>query len=83
MTLNRPQVRNAIDRPLAEVLTRLDAEPVLTVGLLTGTGGHFGAGTDLKAFPAEGVPVVAGCGLAVLEQGAERPASVRGSWVPR
>ncbi|MBN0046211.1 crotonase/enoyl-CoA hydratase family protein [Streptomyces actuosus] len=68
MTLNRPRVRNAIDQPLAEAmdsaLTRLDADPALTVGILTGAGGHFCSGMDLKAFPADGVPVVADRGLA-------------------
>ncbi|WP_327257828.1 hypothetical protein [Streptomyces sp. NBC_01244] len=53
ITLNRPHVRNAVDRPLAEAL---DAA-------LTGAEGHFCSGMDLKAFPTEGVPVVAGRGL--------------------
>ncbi|MFD7877650.1 crotonase/enoyl-CoA hydratase family protein [Streptomyces sp. NPDC059766] len=76
MTLNRPRVRNAIDRPLAEAmdaaLTRLDADPALTVGILTGAGGHFCSGMDLKAFPAEGVPVVADRGLAGLTRARRR-----------
>ncbi|WP_406124107.1 crotonase/enoyl-CoA hydratase family protein [Streptomyces sp. NBC_00989] len=70
ITLNRPHVRNAIDRQLAAAvdaaLTELETDPELTVGVLTGSGGHFCSGMDLKAFPTEGVPVVADRGLAGL-----------------
>lgn len=70
ITLNRPHVRNAVDRPLAEALDealiRLEDDPSLAVGILTGAQGHFCSGMDLKAFPTEGVPVVAGRGLAGL-----------------
>src|ERR1700722_3080066 len=70
LTLNRPHVRNAIDQPLADAVdaavTRLEADPALTVGILTGTGGHFCSGMDLKAFPSQGVPTVADRGLAGL-----------------
>lgn len=54
VTLDRPQVRNAMDRATSEALARamdeLDADPTLTVGILTGAGGHFCTGMDLKAF---------------------------------
>ncbi|MGW2587613.1 crotonase/enoyl-CoA hydratase family protein [Streptomyces virginiae] len=70
ITLNRPHVRNAIDQTLANAmdaaLTRLETDPRLNVGILTGAGGHFCSGMDLKAFPTEGVPVVAGRGLTGL-----------------
>ncbi|MFD9455203.1 crotonase/enoyl-CoA hydratase family protein [Streptomyces sp. NPDC059985] len=70
ITLNRPHVRNAVDRALAEAvdaaLTLLEADPGLDVGVLTGAGGHFCSGMDLKAFPDEGVPRVADRGLAGL-----------------
>jgi enoyl-CoA hydratase len=70
ITLNRPHVRNAVDRALADAvdaaLIRLEADPALTVGILTGAGGHFCSGMDLKAFPTQGVPVVADRGLAGL-----------------
>ncbi|NGO77584.1 crotonase/enoyl-CoA hydratase family protein [Streptomyces sp. YC504] len=70
ITLNRPHVRNAIDRRLAEAvdaaLVRLETDPSLTVGILTGAGGHFCSGMDLKAFPTQGVPRVADRGLAGL-----------------
>ncbi|MFJ7966585.1 crotonase/enoyl-CoA hydratase family protein [Streptomyces sp. NPDC096324] len=70
ITLNRPHVRNAVDRALAgaldSALARLDAEPSLAVGVLSGAGGHFCSGMDLKAFPDQGVPLVADRGLGGL-----------------
>ncbi|MFD8419506.1 crotonase/enoyl-CoA hydratase family protein [Streptomyces sp. NPDC059466] len=70
ITLNRPRVRNAVDRSLAKALdtalARLETDPALSVGILTGAGGHFCSGMDLKAFPTDGVPVVADRGLAGL-----------------
>ncbi|WP_330301620.1 MULTISPECIES: enoyl-CoA hydratase-related protein [unclassified Streptomyces] len=64
--LNRPDVRNVIDRSLARAtdaaLTRLETDPRVAVGILAGAGGRFCSGMDLKAFPTDGVPVVAGRG---------------------
>ncbi len=53
LTLNRPAVLNAIDRHLAEALTRtvtaLDRDPDVRVAILTGAGTRaFSAGADLK-----------------------------------
>ncbi len=57
VTIDRPAARNAVDRPTAEALSaafeRFDAEPSLSVAILTGAGGTFCAGADLKGF-AEG-----------------------------
>ena len=57
VTLDRPEVRNAVDRPTAEALAdafrRFDADASLRVAVLTGAGGTFCAGADLKAV-AEG-----------------------------
>ena len=54
ITLNRPEVRNAIDSALSlgvlAALRALDADKDLRVGVLTGAGGTFCAGMDLKAF---------------------------------
>jgi len=54
VTINRPEVRNAIDRATAEAIAaamdELDADPHLRVGVLTGAGATFSAGMDLKAF---------------------------------
>jgi enoyl-CoA hydratase len=53
VTLDRPEVRNAVDRPTAEALAdafrRFDADESLRVAVLTGAGGTFCAGADLKA----------------------------------
>jgi enoyl-CoA hydratase len=54
ITLNRPEVRNAVNAALAAgiaaALEELDAEEALSVGVLTGAGGFFCAGMDLGAF---------------------------------
>jgi enoyl-CoA hydratase len=54
VTINRPQMRNAIDRATSEAIAQamdtLDADASLSLGILTGAGGHFCAGMDLKAF---------------------------------
>lgn len=71
ITINRPQARNAIDRAVAEqiaaALDLLDADDGLAVGVLTGAGGHFSSGMDLKAFLQTGQrPEIEGRGLAGL-----------------
>ena len=74
ITLNRPEARNAINgdvaRGVAAALDRLDDEDDLRVGVLTGAGGSFCAGMDLKGFLAGDVPVIEGRGLGGLT---ERP----------
>jgi enoyl-CoA hydratase len=54
VTLNRPGVRNAIDRATSEAVAQamdlLDSDPSLSLGILTGAGGNFCTGMDLKAF---------------------------------
>lgn len=60
ITLNRPKARNAINTALAGALIaaieELDSDDGLTAGVLTGAGGGFSAGMDLKAFATEGPP---------------------------
>ena len=60
ITLNRPAVRNAFDSQLSlgvlDAFRALDADPELRVGILTGSGGSFCAGMDLKAFARDGLP---------------------------
>ncbi|ORA11663.1 enoyl-CoA hydratase-related protein [Mycobacterium arosiense] len=60
MTLNRPSARNALTTPLTKGLTaalaRLADDPSLRAGVLTGAGGGFCAGIDLKAFASDGPP---------------------------
>ncbi|MBJ7264077.1 MAG: crotonase/enoyl-CoA hydratase family protein [Burkholderiaceae bacterium] len=58
ITLNRPEARNAINLETAEVLAaaldRLNDDDSLRLGVLTGAGGTFCSGMDLKAFAATG-----------------------------
>jgi enoyl-CoA hydratase len=53
ITLNRPEAKNAfnaeLSRALSAALDHLDDDPQLRVGVLTGAGGTFCAGMDLKA----------------------------------
>ena len=56
LTINRPQVRNAIDHAtavdIAAAMDELDARDDLSAGVITGAGTSFCAGMDLKAFLA-------------------------------
>jgi enoyl-CoA hydratase len=60
VTIDRPDVANAIDRPTAEALAdsfrRFDADESLAVAVLTGASGTFCAGADLKAMREPGAP---------------------------
>ena len=53
LTINRPEVRNCVDGPTAaalhEAVADFEADETLAVAVLTGAGGHFCAGADLKA----------------------------------
>ncbi|MCZ6831442.1 MAG: crotonase/enoyl-CoA hydratase family protein [Gammaproteobacteria bacterium] len=55
--INRPEVRNAVDGEtaalLAQAFREFDADPDADVAILTGTGGYFCAGADLKAVASE------------------------------
>lgn len=70
ITLNRPQARNAVDREVAhsvaDALDLLDTDPGLAVGVITGAGGFFCAGMDLRAFLRGESPRVEGRGFAGL-----------------
>lgn len=60
ITLNRPEVRNAVNKALADgvaaALDQLDGDDALAIGVLTGAGGGFCAGMDLKGFAAGETP---------------------------
>lgn len=78
ITINRPAARNAVDsataRAIAAALDTLDGDVGLRVGILTGAGGTFSAGMDLKAFMQGDRPVVAGRGFAgIVERGPAKP----------
>lgn len=76
ITLNRPQARNAVNRAVAErvaeALDELDGRPDLAAGIITGAGGTFSAGMDLKAFLRGESPTVPGRGLAGFVQAPPR-----------
>jgi enoyl-CoA hydratase len=67
ITINRPSVRNAANRSAAEGvaagLDLLESDGDLVVGILTGAGGTFCSGMDLKAFVAGERPEIEGRGL--------------------
>ncbi len=58
VTIDRPETRNAVDGPTAEALIevfeRFEADGDLSVAVLTGAGGTFCAGADLKAMTERG-----------------------------
>ncbi len=57
VSITRPKVRNAVDAAtgaaLAGAFRRFEADANLSVAVLTGAGGHFCAGFDLKALAAD------------------------------
>lgn len=59
ITLDRPEVANAIDRPtadeLADAFRRFEADDTLAVAVLSGANGTFCAGADLKAMQEPGL----------------------------
>jgi enoyl-CoA hydratase len=76
ITLNRPEVRNAVNAALAHgvaaALDELDADDDLSVGIITGAGGFFCAGMDLGAFVKGESPWVGDRGFAGIAQRASR-----------
>src|ERR1700741_4497891 len=76
ITINRPAQKNAISRAvavqLASAVDQLDADPALSVGVLTGAGGTFSAGMDLKAFAEGETPILSGRGFGALPQAVVR-----------
>ena len=66
VTIDRPEVRNAVDGPTADALAAafrdFEADASKAVAVLTGSGGYFCAGADLKA-------IATGRGNAVAMEG--------------
>src|SRR6201988_590684 len=77
ITISRPKAKNAVNaavaRGLADAVDRLDEDQGLSVGILTGAGGSFCAGMDLKAFARGEVPVVEGRGMGFTERPPVKP----------
>jgi enoyl-CoA hydratase len=67
ITLNRPEAKNAVNEALANgvaaALDDLDGDPDLRVGIITGAGGTFCAGMDLKGFLRGENPNIPGRGF--------------------
>ncbi|MGW1403469.1 crotonase/enoyl-CoA hydratase family protein [Streptomyces sp. NPDC002405] len=79
ITIDRPDVRNAIDLPTAQqiaaALDEVDQREDVLAAVLTGAGPVFSAGMDLKAFSATGErPLVEGRGaFGICERSTEKP----------
>lgn len=77
ITINRPEARNAFNLPvakgLAAAMDELDDSPELSVAILTGAGGNFSAGMDLKAFASGELPYVEGRGIGFTERPPRKP----------
>lgn len=74
ITMNRPDARNAINSALSngiwDAVQELNNDPNLTAGVLTGAGGYFCSGMDLKAF-ARGEDI--GPFTRFVREGCEKP----------
>ena len=72
IAIDRPQQRNAVTHAvslaIARALDRLDADPALRVGIITGRGSSFCAGMDLKAFADGERPELEGRGFAGITE---------------
>ncbi len=78
ITINRPEQRNAVNAAvangIASALDELDADSELSVGVVTGAGGFFCAGMDLKAFVTGERPWVGDRGFAgITQRAADKP----------
>ena len=72
VTMNRPEAKNAMNKAQAEgiaaAMDRLESDPELRCAILTGAGGTFCSGMDLKAFLRGEQPSVEGRGFGGLAQ---------------
>jgi enoyl-CoA hydratase len=78
VTLNRPKAKNAANKALAvgvaAAMDELDSNDDIRVAILTGAGGTFCSGMDLKAFVTGEMPMVEGRGFAgITEKPPQKP----------
>ena len=78
VTINRPEAKNAMNKAaaegIAEAMDRLDSDDSLRVAILTGAGGTFCSGMDLKGFLRGERPSVEGRGFGgITEKGPVKP----------
>ena len=76
ITITRPEARNAVDmavaQGIADALAGLDDSPELRIGIITGDGGNFCAGMDLKAFAKGERPWIHGSGFGGITEAPPR-----------
>ncbi|MBO3747251.1 crotonase/enoyl-CoA hydratase family protein [Streptosporangiaceae bacterium NEAU-GS5] len=76
ITINRPQARNAVNgavaRGMVAAIDELDERSDVSALVLTGAGGTFCAGMDLKAFLAGDFPVIEGRGFGGIAESPPR-----------
>jgi enoyl-CoA hydratase len=72
ITINRPEARNAVNgavaRGMADAIDELEGRSDVRVLILTGAGGTFSAGMDLKGFLSGDAPTVPGRGFGGIVQ---------------
>lgn len=77
ITINRPEAKNAFDLASAQAMHRamdlLDAEDDLFVGVITGAGGTFSAGADLKAVARNERAVTERGGFGMFKRPSRKP----------
>lgn len=78
ITINRPEAKNAVNSAVAQgiaaAMEELDTRKDLSIGILTGAGGTFCAGMDLKGFLTGDNPIVEGRGFAgIVERPSTKP----------
>lgn len=78
VTINRPEAKNAMTKAAAEgiaaAMDRLDSDDSLRVGILTGAGGTFCSGMDLKGFLRGESPSIEGRGFGgIVQKPPEKP----------
>jgi enoyl-CoA hydratase len=78
VAIDRPERRNAVNRAVSEgiaaAMDQLDSDPDLRVGIITGRGGNFCAGMDLKAFVDGERPEIEGRGFGgITEKPPQKP----------
>ncbi|WP_024796158.1 crotonase/enoyl-CoA hydratase family protein [Tomitella biformata] len=72
VTINRPEARNSVNTAvatgIAAAMDELDGSADLSVAVLTGAGGNFCSGMDLKAFLRGELPMLPGRGFAGITE---------------
>src|ERR1700753_4272447 len=78
ITLKRPEAEHAVNAALSQALSSaldtLDSDPSLRAGVLTGAGGSFSAGMDLKSLlQGENLSTRGGGGLGIMPPPPNKP----------